>query len=318
MKILVTGASGFLGGRLCEELANQKLDYVPVYRKNQPKIQHSLFIHSLNAQTDWSNNFTNVDYVIHCAARVHVMNELESDPLALFREVNVDGTLNLARQAAANGVKRFIFISSIKVNGNSTLLNEPFRPEDKAEPQDPYGISKAEAEYGLREIEKDTEMEVVIIRPPLVYGPGVKANFAAIMKLTSLGIPLPFGSITKNKRSMVYIDNLVDLIITCVFHPKAAGETFLVSDNDDLSTARMIKTLSFSLGKKGWMLPIPVKLFENLGRLSGKSEIIERLCGSLQVDISKTIQLLNWQPPTSVKDAFIETTSQFMFNNKNK
>ena len=171
-----------------------------------------MFINSLNSQTDWSNKFIGVDVIIHCAARVHVMKESASDPLALFREVNVDGTLTLAGQAAEDGVKRFIFISSIKVNGESTILNKPFRPEDEVAPKDPYGVSKAEAEQGLKKIATETGMEVVIIRPPLVYGEGVKANFAAIMKLTSLGIPLPFGGITQNKRSMVYIDNLVDLI----------------------------------------------------------------------------------------------------------
>ena len=317
MKILVTGASGFLGKSLCEELTSKKLDFVPIYRKNHSPTENCLYIENLNSQTNWTDKLIDVDFVVHCAARVHIMKESESDPLSLFREVNVDGTLNLAKQAAANGIKRFIFISSIKVNGEGTLINKPFRPEDEIAPKDPYGISKAEAEKGLKQLAKETGMEVVIIRPPLVYGSGVKANFAAIMKLTSLGIPLPFGKLTQNKRSMVYVKNLVDLIITCLFHPNAADETFLVSDNDDLSTARMVNELSIALSTKGWMLPVPSKLFEIFGRLIGKSDVIDRLCGSLQVDITKTNQLLDWQPPVPVKDAFKETASYFMLNSKN-
>jgi UDP-glucose 4-epimerase len=318
MKILITGASGFLGRSLIEELSHKKFDLVSVHRKKHTSSKQSFFIDSLNAKTDWSNAFLDVDVVIHCAARVHIMNDTESESLALFRDVNTAGTLNLAKQAEEAGVKRFVFISSIKVNGECTLLNEPFRADDDMTPQDPYGISKAEAEQGLRDIAKKTGMEVVIIRPPLVYGPGVKANFAAMMKLACLGIPLPLGGVTNNRRSLVYVDNLVDLIITCISHPKAANQTFLVSDDDDLSTSRMIKELSTALGKKGWLLPIPVILFEILGKLTGKSAIIGRLCGSLQVDISKTKELLDWQPPVCVKDALAKTASHFLLNRKNK
>lgn len=318
MKILITGASGFLGLSLIEELSHKKFDLVSVHRKKHSSSKQSFYIESLNAKTDWSNAFLDVDVVIHCAARVHVMNDTESEPLALFRDVNTAGTLNLAKKAAEAGVKRFIFISSIKVNGECTLLNNPFRTDDDMAPQDPYGISKAEAEQGLRYIAEKTGMEVVIIRPPLVYGPGVKANFATMMKIASLGIPLPLGGITKNRRSLVYVDNLVDLIVICISHPKVANQTFLVSDDDDLSTTRMIKELSMALGKKGWLLPIPVILFEILGKLTGKSATIDRLCGSLQVDISKTKELLNWRPPVSVKDAFTKTASHFLFNRKNK
>lgn len=318
MKVLVTGASGFLGKSLCEELTYEKINFVTVLRKIHAASKHCVFIDSLNSRTDWTNAFIDIDVVTHCAARVHVMNESTSNSLDLFREVNTAGTLNLAKQAADAGVKRFIFISSIKVNGESTVLSKPFLPDDEMAPQDPYGVSKAEAEQELRDIAKQTGMEVVIIRPPLVYGPGVKANFAALMKLASLGVPLPFGCFKNNRRSMVYIDNLVDLIVKCISHPKAANQTFLVSDDDDLSTTRMIKELSLSLGNKGWMLPIPVKLFEILGKLTGKSDIIERLCGSLLVDISKTKQLLDWQPPVTVKDAFLETASHFTLNRKNK
>jgi nucleoside-diphosphate-sugar epimerase len=318
MKILITGASGFLGKSLSEELSDKKIDFVSVYRRKEVVAEQCFLIDNIDSKTDWSSAFCDIDVVIHCAARVHVMNDTELEPLAVFREVNTAGTLNLAKQAAEAGVKRFIFISSIKVNGECTLLNNPFRANDDMAPQDPYGISKAEAEQGLIDIAKETGMEIVIIRPPLVYGPGVKANFAAMMKLASLGIPLPLGAVTNNRRSLVYVDNLVDLIITCISHPKAANQTFLVSDDDDLSTTRMIKELGTALGKKGWLLPIPVILFEILGKLTGKSAIIDRLCGSLQVDMSKTRELLDWQAPVCVKDAFAKTASHFMLNRKNK
>ncbi len=319
-KIILTGSTGFVGSDVLNKLV--ELNHSPVIaRRSLGQINNefeSIVVDSIDSNTNWKSSLRGCEVVIHCAARVHMMNDESMDPLAAFREVNTFGTLNLARSASQQGVKRFIFISSIKVNGERSLLNKPFRPDDEMAPQDPYGISKAEAEEGLTNLAKETGMEVVIIRPPLVYGSGVKANFAALMKLTSFGIPLPFGCITDNSRSMVYVDNLVDLITKCISHPKAANQTFLLSDDDDLSTARMIKELSLALGNKGWMLPIPVKFFEMLGKLTGKSETIDRLCGSLQVDISKTKQLLDWQPPVSVKDAFRETVSHFMLNQKHK
>lgn len=316
-KVLVTGGTGFVGGFILDSLH----DYdVTAFGRNKPisnNINH-FYSGNISSTTNYGEVLSKVDIIIHSAARVHIMDDNSAEPLTEFRATNTAGTLNLAKQAAEAGVKRFIFISSIKVNGECTLLNKPFRADDDMAPQDPYGISKAEAEQGLRDIAKKTGMEVVIIRPPLVYGPSVKANFAAMMKLASLGIPLPLGGVTKNRRSLVYVDNLVDLIVTCISHPKAANQTFLVSDDDDLSTARMIKELSLALGNKGWMLPIPVKLFKFLGRITGKSAIIDRLCGSLQVDISKTKALLDWQPPICVKHAFAKTASHFMFNCKNK
>ncbi len=317
MKLVLTGSTGFVGSKILSILSSY--DVTIIGRKKPLLFQKNNFYKTdVDSTTDYLPALIDADVFIHSAARVHMMDENVADPLAEFRATNTAGTLNLAKQAAEAGVKRFIFISSIKVNGESTLLNKPFQADDDMAPQDPYGISKAEAEQGLKNIAKDTGMEVVIIRPPLVYGPGVKANFAALMKLASLGIPLPLGSVKNNKRSMVYIDNLVDLIITCISHPKAANKTFLVSDDDDLSTARMIKELSIALGKKGWLLPIPVTFFEILGKLTGRSAIIDRLCGSLQVDISKTKQLLGWQPPVSVKDAFTKTAAHFTLNNKNK
>ena len=317
MKLVLTGATGFVGSKILNFISSYDVNIIG--RKKPLSFQKNNFYKAdIDSTTDYLPALIDADVCIHSAARVHIMDDSSAEPLTEFRATNTAGTLNLAKQAAEAGVKRFIFISSIKVNGEYTLLNNPFRADDDMAPQDPYGISKAEAEQGLRDIAKNTGMEVVIIRPPLVYGPGVKANFAAIMKLASLGIPLPLGGVTKNRRSLVYVDNLVDLIITCISHPKAANQTFLVSDDDDLSTTRMIKELSIALGKKGWLLPIPVILFGILGKLTGKSAIIGRLCGSLQVDISKTKELLDWQPPVCVKDAFAKTASHFLLNRKNK
>jgi len=242
------------------------------------------------------------------------MNDDSLSPLDEYREVNTAGTLNLAKQAEAAGVERFIFISSIKVNGEHTELEFPFKPEVNGVPEDPYGLSKYESEIGLREIAKETGMEVVIIRPPLVYGPGVKANFACMVKLAFKSLPLPFGDMTKNCRSLVSVDNLVDLIITCIDHPKAANETFLVSDNDDLSTAQMFRRLSIACGKSGSLLPVPTFLFNMFFKLIGKADIYQRLCGSLQVDISHTMETLNWQPPYTVDEGFAKTAKYYLEN----
>jgi UDP-glucose 4-epimerase len=317
VKLVLTGATGFVGSEILSRISSYDVNIIG---RNKPLLfkENNFSKADIDSSTDYFPALIDADVCIHSAARVHIMDDNSAEPLTEFRATNTAGTLNLAKQAAEAGVKRFIFISSIKVNGECTLLNNPFRADDDMAPQDPYGISKAEAEQGLIDMAKETGMEVVIIRPPLVYGPGVKANFAAMMKLTSLGIPLPLGGVTNNRRSLVYVDNLVDLIVTCISHPKAANQTFLVSDDDDLSTTRMIKELSMALGKKGWLLPIPVILFEILGKLTGKSAIIDRLCGSLQVDISKTKALLDWQPPVCVKDAFTKTASHFLLNRKNK
>jgi UDP-glucose 4-epimerase len=311
LRALVTGSSGFVGNVLTHTLLNKEYELGLAVRVKSNKFQgeaEQYIFDKLSEEQDWIGILSGYEVVVHCAARVHIMDDNSAEPLTEFRATNTAGTLNLAKQAAEAGVKRFIFISSIKVNGECTLLNTPFRADDDMAPQDPYGI----------DISKETGMEVVIIRPPLVYGPGVKANFAVMMKIASLGIPLPLGGVTNNRRSLVYVDNLVDLIVTCISHPKAANQTFLVSDDDDLSTTRMIKELSSALGKKGWLVPIPVILFEILGKLMGKSAIIDRLCGSLQVDISKTKALLDWQPPICVKDAFAKTAFHFLLNRKNK
>ena len=255
----------------------------------------------LEANTDWSVALIGVSSVVHAAARVHVMKDQSINPLVEFRRVNVAGTLNLAQQAAAAGVKRFVFISSIKVNGELTQIGQPFTEKDRAAPVDAYGISKYEAEVGLRRIAKENGMEVVIIRPVLVYGPGVKGNFLSMMRWLRKGIPLPFGAIN-NSRSLVALDNLVDLIVTCLHHPAAANKTFLVSDGEDISTTQLLKYAASAMGVSSRLMPVPALMIQVAAKLLGKGEVAQRLCGNLQVDISKARQLLGWVPPISVKE----------------
>jgi len=242
-----------------------------------------------------------IDVLVHCAARVHVMHENTSDPLSEFRRVNVAGTLALARQAATAGVRRFIFLSSVKVNGEETVLSHSYRADDVPSPQDPYGISKLEAEQGLMKVAADTGMEVVIIRPPLVYGSGVKGNFASMMKLVEKGLPLPLGAI-HNKRSLIGIDNLVDLIIRCIDHPAAANQVFLAGDGEDLSTTELLRGVANAMGKPARLIPVPAVLLQLGATLLGKKAMAQRLLGSLQVDISKTCEVLDWKPPYTVEE----------------
>jgi nucleoside-diphosphate-sugar epimerase len=258
-------------------------------------------ISTLAADTDWQGGLQGCEAVVHLAARVHEMVDNATDPLTEFRRVNVEGTLNLARQAIAAGLRRFVFISSIKVNGESTPLGQAFVADDVAAPQDPYSISKYEAELGLRRLAAESAMEVVIIRPPLVYGPGVKANFQNMICWLKRGVPLPLGTI-HNKRSLVALDNLVDLIITCLDHPTAANQTFLVSDGEDLSTTELLRRMGLALGRPARLLPVPVSLLKVGAAVLGRRDMAQRLCGSLQVDITKTRTLLGWNPPISVDE----------------
>ncbi len=230
------------------------------------------------------------------------MDDTSADPLAAFRQTNTAGTLHLARQAAAAGVRRFVFVSSVKVNGEGTAEGSPFTAADAPAPQDPYGISKMEAEQGLRQIAVDTGMEVVIVRPPLVYGPGVKANFATLMRWLQRGIPLPLGAVTDNRRSLVALDNLVDLLITCIHHPAAANQTFLVSDGEDLSTTALLRRMGQALGKPALLLPVPPALLALGAKVLGKGDVAQRLLGSLQVDITHTRETLGWTPPIGVDE----------------
>jgi nucleoside-diphosphate-sugar epimerase len=240
--------------------------------------------------------------VLHLAARVHVMNDTSADPLQAFREANTQATLRLGRQAAAMGVRRFVFVSSIKVNGEATRQGRPFTANDAAAPEDPYGMSKAEAEAGLRQIATETGMEIAIVRPPLVYGPGVKANFAALIHALRRGLPLPLGSVTNNRRSLVALDNLVDLLLTCIDHPAAANQTFLVSDGEDLSTTGLLQRLGLAMGRPARLIPVPPALLRLGATLIGKGDVAQRLLGNLQVDIAHTRHTLGWAPPVSVDE----------------
>jgi len=303
MKVLVTGASGLVGQRLCQRLLHDGIDVRMAVRSKVTgwNAFDQVETASIDGATDWTGALQEVTVVIHLAARVHVMQETLADPLAAFRSVNVNGTFNLARQAVAAGVKRFVFISSIKVHGESTEPGRAFRESDTCKPQDDYAISKFEAEQGLRQLAADTGMEVVIIRPPLVYGPGVKANFAALMRAVQKGWPLPLGTIP-NKRSLIALDNLVDFIITCSTHPQAANQTFLVSDGQDLSTTALVRGLAQAAGVSARLLPVPVGVLAWVARLLGKGGEVQRLCGNLEIDSSKARDVLGWTPPVSAAE----------------
>lgn len=310
MKALVTGASGFVGRALCARLAASGVEIVPAVRSKHG-LPHEVVIGNLNASTNWQPGLTGCDAVIHLAARVHVMEEAAGDPLALYRETNTEATLNLARQAVDAGVQRFVFLSSVKVNGEFTEAGQPFTAEDVPAPQDPYGVSKHEAEQLLRQIAAETGMEVVIIRPPLVYGPGVKANFESMMRWLARGVPLPLAAVTQNRRSLVALDNLVDLIVTCLHHPAAANQTFLVSDGEDLSTAQLLKRMGAAMGHPARLFYLPPALLKLGAAVLNKPGIYQRLCGSLQLDIAKTRQLLGWVPPVSVDEGLRRAAEGF-------
>ncbi len=261
--------------------------------------------------TDWTVALRSVDQVAHLAARVHVMNDKSMDPLAEFRQVNVEGTANLARQAAAAGVRRFVYLSSIKVNGEFTQEGHPFTADDAPAPEEPYGVSKHEAEQVLRQIAADTGMEVVIIRPPLVYGPGVKANFESMMRWLARGVPLPLAAVTQNRRSLVALDNLVDLTVTCLNHPAASNQTFLISDGEDFSTAGLLRRMGAALGHPARLFYVPPLMLKIGAHAVKKTGIYQRLYGSLQLDITKTRRLLGWTPSVSVDEGLRRAAERF-------
>lgn len=301
--IAVTGYSGFVGQQLLAALSDHPCFLLgrKAHQDYYPFVPFDLGSKSGFYITE---SLVGVDTLIHLAARVHIMNDSSSDPLSEFRAVNTESTLNLARQAADAGVKRFIFLSSIKVNGESTSGRQPFSAFDVRSPEDAYGQSKSEAEEQLLALGKETGMEIVIIRPPLVYGEGVKANFASLMRLVGKGLPLPFRAINQNKRSLVSVYNLVDLIKVCIDHPKAANQVFLVSDDNDLSTSQMVALMAKAQGKANLSLPVPVWCFTLAGKLFKKDAVVDRLVGSLQLDIEHTKNTLGWAPPYSVEHGF--------------
>ncbi|WP_421684631.1 UDP-glucose 4-epimerase family protein [Stutzerimonas urumqiensis] len=300
--MLLTGATGFVGQALLAELAQRGETIVATSRQAQQLAgaERCVRIADLNGDTDWQQALLGIDAVIHAAARVHVLHERAADPLAEFRRANADGTLTLARQAKEAGVRRFVFISSIKVSGESTPPGKPFRADDVPCPSDPYGVSKREAEDGLMGLAAETGMEVVIVRPPLVYGPGVKGNFARMIKLVEKGLPLPLGAV-HNKRSLVGIDNLIDLIIRCVEHPAAANQVFLAGDGEDLSTTELLRCVAEAMGKPARLISVPAGTLQLGAILLGKKAMAQRLLGSLQVDVSKTRELLGWRPLYTVE-----------------
>jgi nucleoside-diphosphate-sugar epimerase len=309
--ILLTGANGFVGRALAAQLVERGLALRCVVRGNSSSpVNESLTIRidSISSLQDWDSGLVGIDTVIHAAARVHIMKDTEVNPLLEFRKVNTSGTLNLARQASENGVKRFIYISSIKVNGEYTAKNRPFTPDSVFVPTEPYALSKYEAEQGLLDLADKTDMEVVIIRPPLVYGAAVRANFRSLILAVNRGLPLPLGAIN-NRRSLVALDNLVDLIITCIGHPAAANQTFLAGDGEDLSTTELLRRIGKALGKPARLIDFPVGLLTFLASLLGKKAVAQRLCSSLQVDISKTRMLLGWEPPVSVDEGLRRTVA---------
>jgi len=307
--VLLTGSTGFVGQAVLRALV-LKGELVICPDRKRPRSDRE-FISGIDGDTDWFGLLAGVSCVIHSAARVHVVNETVADPLGEFRKVNVEGTLKLATQAAALGVKRFIFLSSIKVNGETTSAGSPFTSADAPAPLDAYGISKWEAEQGLNALARETDMDVVIIRPVLVYGPGVKANFLSMMNWLNKGFPLPLGALD-NRRSLVGLDNLVDLIVLCVDHPAAANQVFLVSDDEDISTTELLERMAHALGKPARLLPVPSWVLQAGASLVGKREVARRLCESLQVDIGKTKSLLNWRPPVTLDAALRITAKDFL------
>jgi UDP-glucose 4-epimerase len=311
--LLITGANGFVGQALCLEAADEGFPVITLTRKplKSSNFLESIVLDDFSKSDSIRSNLEKVQVVIHLAARVHVMNEFTDYPLNEYRKVNVENTLAIAKAAATSGVKRFIYLSSVKVNGEETFLGKPFAADDVPAPQDPYGISKLEAETALLSLGKQTGMDVVIIRPPLVYGPGVGANFAAMMRGVLLGIPLPLGSIS-NQRSMVALGNLIDLILLCTTHPAAANQVFLVSDGDDISLPQLLRKMATALGAPSRIFPFPISLIWLGSKLLGRQNVAQRLCSSLQLDIAKTKELLGWIPPVSVDQGLLEAAQWYL------
>lgn len=319
--ILITGATGFVGSRLAGFLSSQfpemELRLAVRRRPDELQVPSVLSVGSIevvgdiNPYTNWSNALIGVDVVIHLAARVHVMNDVVLDPIEEYRNANTLATSHLAGEAAKAGVKRFIYLSSIKVNGEETTPGQSYSEESTPAPIDPYGVSKWEAEQGLEKVCAQTGMEFVIIRPPLIYGPGVKANFEKLMGLVAKGMPLPLGAVD-NQRSMLALDNLVSFISEVISHPLAANQRFLLSDGKDVSTTQLLKLLAKGMGKSIWLLPIPVSILRTAAQVFGATAAADRLLGSLQIDSSKARELLHWQPPLSVEEGIVIAAKAYL------
>ncbi len=317
-RVLVTGANGFVGRSLCVEMIRRGRRIKAAVRSADPWIvgAESVMVGSIDGETDWSYALSDVDVVVHLAARVHMMRETVGDPLTAFNIVNVAGAERLARAAAEAGVRRLVYVSSIKVNGERTCdtgegFPEKFSATDRPQPENPYAVSKWEAEQALHTVARETGLDVVIIRPPLVYGPGVKANFYALLRAVAWGVPLPLGAIS-NRRSLVALDNLVDMIITCIDHPAATNQTFLVSDGEDISTTELIQRMARALGRPVWLIPVPKMVLMAGATLLGKQEVAARLCGSMQMDITKAREMLGWFPPITLDEGLRRTAEHYL------
>ena len=316
-RVLVTGANGFVGSGLCNRLLSEGHQVTAALRRPVMPFFHerikSVIVGHVDDKTDWTKAVEGIDIVVHLAARVHQMAEDAVDPLHAYRQVNVEGTKNLAESAARAGVRRLVYLSSVKVNGEERL--SAYREKDEPAPQDAYGISKMEGEIQLGAIAEKTAMEFVVIRPPLVYGPAVKANFLALMRLVDRKIPLPLANVS-NRRSFIYLGNLVDCITTCMTHPSAAGQTYLVSDDRDISTPELIRLIASALNTAAYLFPCPQTLLRSVAGLLGKKEASNRLLGSLIVDISKIKKELSWTPPFTVESGLLNTAKWFKERNK--
>jgi UDP-glucose 4-epimerase len=311
MNILLTGASGFVGRATLAYLRDlPKVNVRLGLRTAMPRFNefHQFEIGNLGSATNWTEALKDTDTVIHLAARVHVMNDRAADPLAEFRAVNVAATQTLAQQAAQTGVRRMVYLSSVKVLGESSTPGISLSEDSPCVPCDPYAISKLEAENVLRLVGGQSGMEIVILRPPLVHGPGVGANFAALMRAVRRGIPLPLGCI-RNRRSLIGVGNLASAIALCSHHQAAANQTFLVSDQHDVSTPELAQELAKAMNRSAHLLPVPVGWLKTLGNISGKSAAIDRLCGDMQIDSSKITRMLGWRPALSLQESLVQTVA---------
>lgn len=311
--ILVTGANGFVGQALCSDMLDRGIKFLPVMRTKSSTAHQAGIVKDIHPSTSWRAELENVDTVVHLAGRVHMVHDTSPNPLRDYRLTNVDATLNLAAQAAEIGVRRFIYLSSIKVNGESTTV-QPFTEASLPSPVDAYGISKYEAEQALQKLSRETGLDVVIIRPPLVYGPGVKANFLQLMRWVSRGIPLPLASVD-NRRSMIFVGNLVDFILRSIIHDGAAGRTFLVSDDHDVSIAELARNLSSAMGRRPMLFSLPPAVLRLAADLCGKGAVAERLLNSLQADVRYAKRMLEWAPPYPFETGIEKTVKHFLESN---